>query len=110
MRRFLRLIIVFFSAAIVLLGLSVTVFAVPLQRPLSSTTWTVGGTCGTTIQACINVASNGDTVLIPAGTYNEHLALNGRTITLTRRPLSECPVEPMRSRSPLTGAARRFLI
>ena len=83
MRRFLRLIIVFFSAAIVLLGLSVTVFAVPLQRPLSSTTWTVGGTCGTTIQACINVASNGDTVLIPAGTYNEHLALNGRTITLT---------------------------
>ena len=76
MTRFLRIIIVCFSAVIALLSLSVAVFAIPLQRPLSSTTWTVGGACGTTIQACINAASNGDTVLIPAGTYVEWLWLN----------------------------------
>src|SRR5262249_8594298 len=38
--------------------------------------------CTTTIQACINLAASGDTITIPAGTYNESLTLN-KAISLT---------------------------
>lgn len=36
-----------------------------------------------TVQGGINIANNGDTVLIAPGIYNENLILNGKTITLT---------------------------
>ncbi len=38
-------------------------------------TWTVGGPCGTTIQACINYALEEDTILIPSAIYNEAVQL-----------------------------------
>jgi predicted outer membrane repeat protein len=49
--------------------------------PAHATDYTVGGPCGATIQACIDYASAGDRVLIPAGTYNESLTLN-RAVSL----------------------------
>jgi parallel beta-helix repeat protein len=36
-----------------------------------------------TIQGAINVANNGDTVLVAPGTYNENINFNGKAITVT---------------------------
>jgi hypothetical protein len=49
---------------------------VPQTLAPSGSTWTVGGPCGTTIQACVNAAANGDTVLVPFGTYVEFIRIN----------------------------------
>jgi nitrous oxidase accessory protein NosD len=38
--------------------------------------------CAGSLQACLDAASDGDTVIIPAGTYTESLTLN-KAITLT---------------------------
>jgi len=46
-----------------------TVIHVPADRP--------------TIQAAINAASKGDTVLVSPGTYTENINLNGKAITVT---------------------------
>ncbi len=50
--------------------------------PAHAVDYTVGGACGATIQECINFAAPGDTILIPAGTYNESLTLS-EPISLT---------------------------
>jgi predicted outer membrane repeat protein len=44
----------------------------------AGTDWTVGGPCGSTIQACIDnpIVLNGDRILIPSGRYTESLTLN----------------------------------
>ncbi|MFC2165944.1 hypothetical protein ACFLT2_13230 [Acidobacteriota bacterium] len=51
-----------------------------LTTPLTGqTTWTVdagGGEDFTTIQAAINAASDGDTIIVVAGTYLEHIIVN----------------------------------
>ena len=62
----------------ILLGLGLFLFA----EPALATNYTVGGACGSTIQACINFAANGDTISIPAGTYSESLTLD-KAISLT---------------------------
>ena len=48
------------------------------SRLQAGTDWTVGGPCGSTIQACIDspLVVNGDRILIPAGHYTESLLLN----------------------------------
>ncbi len=53
------------------------------QTPISqshslATDYTVGGVCGSTIQACINnpIVQAGDQILIPAGIYTESLTLD----------------------------------
>jgi hypothetical protein len=63
------------TALVMLLSLALAPAAV--ARPATAgNTWTVGGACGTTIQACINTAANGDTVFVPPGTYTEWLWIN----------------------------------
>ena len=57
-----------------------------------ASTWTVGGSCGPTIQACLDQAVAGDSLLIPAGTYVEHVYLRkgvsligaGAAVTIVR--------------------------
>ncbi|CAG0935979.1 putative outer membrane protein PmpB [Thermoflexales bacterium] len=52
--------------------------ATSLQARALATDYTVGGSCGATIQACINdpIVQAGDRILIPAGTYTESLTLD----------------------------------
>ncbi len=45
------------------------------------TTWTVPGNFST-IQAAINAASSGDTILVGPGTYTQSLEFGGKNITL----------------------------
>src|SRR5262249_19162423 len=47
--------------------------------------WLVGqgpGSDFTTIQAAVDAASNGDTILVAAGTYNENVVIHGKQITI----------------------------
>src|SRR5512135_195078 len=64
-------------AGVLVLLLNLALAPVTAARPTAAgNTWTVGGACGTTIQACINTAANGDTVLVPFGTYVEFVRIN----------------------------------
>ena len=58
------------------------------QYPASADTLTVGpnvrdGYGYSSIQAAINAASNGDTILVGRGVYHENLTISGKIITLT---------------------------
>ena len=75
-KRKLSLSVTFVMAAALVALLSLALAPATVARPSAAgNTWTVGGACGTTIQACINVAAEGDTILIPSGTYNEYVRL-----------------------------------
>jgi len=66
----MRAILVFFvSALLVAAPATAKIIHVPSDQP--------------TIQAGINAASNGDTVLVSAGTYFESINFNGKAITVT---------------------------
>jgi hypothetical protein len=68
----LKCLLAVLSASMILFGVT----ALVTNASPESTTWTVGGPCGATIQACINTAANGDTVLVPFGTYVEFIRIN----------------------------------
>jgi hypothetical protein len=72
------------------LNLFATVLVLVAATTASAATWHVvagGGGDATTIQAGINLASNGDVVLVAAGTYtgtgNRNINFNGKNITVT---------------------------
>jgi hypothetical protein len=56
-------------------------WAAPEAQPLANTL-VVGGACGATIQACIDAASPGDEVHIPAGLYTESVTV-AKSISVT---------------------------
>src|SRR5262245_48790069 len=58
-----------------------TAWAAPEFKPLADTL-TVGGACGATIQACVDAASPGDEVHIPAGVYTESVTVD-KSISVT---------------------------
>src|SRR5512147_741001 len=69
---YLKCLLAVISASVILFGVT----ALVTQASPDNTTWTVGGPCGTTIQACVNYAANGDTVLVPFGTYVEFVRMH----------------------------------
>lgn len=75
--------VLFLTAPVVtaVLSLVLTLWLL-MPKPVYAANHIVGGACGSTIQACINFAAPGDTVVIPAGTYNESLTLS-QPISLT---------------------------
>ncbi len=53
------------------------------EMAAQAVTYTLGvAPCDTTLQACLNAADHGDTILIPAGTYTESLTLD-KAVNLT---------------------------
>jgi hypothetical protein len=74
--RWIAVLLVAF-AALASVSLAVNPSLLVQARPFS-TDYTVGGTCGATIQACISnpIVQAGDRILIPAGTYTESLTLD----------------------------------
>ncbi|MEJ2749801.1 MAG: hypothetical protein P8183_18115, partial [Anaerolineae bacterium] len=75
--------ILFMTAPVVTAVLTLTLILwLLIPQSAYAANHTVGGVCGSTIQACINFAAPGDTVIIPAGTYNESLTLS-QPISLT---------------------------
>jgi predicted outer membrane repeat protein len=71
------------TASLILAGVGIllTMWLLP-PTPIHAADYTVGGVCGSTIQACIDFAAPGDTVIVPAGTWNESVTL-GQPINLT---------------------------
>ena len=66
---------------VVILPILALIFVFSLVTPAYAINYTVGVDCGT-IQDCINLAGPGDTVIVPAGVYNESLTLSS-PISLT---------------------------
>jgi hypothetical protein len=66
--KLIRLVLALFAVVVVPCGLASTIH-VPKDQP--------------TIQAGINAANNGDTVLVSPGKYVENINFNGRAITVT---------------------------
>ena len=53
-----------------------------LSAPSTAATLTVGSTGYTSIQEAVDVAADGDTIIVEAGTYVECVDLGGRDLTL----------------------------
>jgi len=60
----------------------VVVNPVPTGAPCVSAGASTGTGCYSTIQEAINAASNGDTINVTAGTYDEQIVIDGKDITL----------------------------
>ncbi len=65
-----------------LFGTAAPVHATPNNRCVGSPTGVTCNTTHSTIQAAVNAAGSGDTVIIAAGTYNENVVVNTSGITL----------------------------
>ncbi len=74
-----------------------------IPAPIFAVDYTVGGICGSTIQACINFAAPGDTIIIPAGNYNESLTLI-QPISLTGVSSATTIIQAVANRRVLTVA------
>jgi hypothetical protein len=74
-------LIVRYGLVVALSNVALLAASFPLQ-PSHAQTHSLTIVCGSSIQACIDGANDGETVVIPAGTYTERLALS-KAISLT---------------------------
>jgi PKD repeat protein len=82
------------------------VTTVVISMPVMADTWTVCHTgCNfTTIQDAINAASDGDTILVMAGEYHEHVVVN-KTLTITGEDANTTVINGDRSGNVITVVA-----
>jgi parallel beta-helix repeat protein len=75
-----------------------------LETRLTPATITVGSTSALpTIQSAIDASQNGDTVLVPAGTYTEQLLIGANKNHVTMSPLDGTPDVTIQAPATLTG-------
>lgn len=102
--------------------LSALALLLPLSAPAATLLWPItsgGGACSTTLQACINSASDGDTIVIGADEFispdrytavNESLSIT-RSLTLVAQPGIDVVLTSGRSiNASLSGATRTLTL
>ena len=72
-----------------------------MPQSVQAASYTVGGRCGATIQACVDWVNDGDTVVVPAGTWTESLTLK-RPVSLTGESRATTIIQAVRGQRVLT--------